>query len=158
MNKEGATTNNHLFQNSYLLNDTKEENLTPAENTEYERIKHELLNLLELRKSAIVAYAAPKGSGKSTIIRKIKNDKKLNRATVIKSSEIWQYSNPDTAWEDFAISIIANKEREKKKIVTQIHDGAIRLSTVFLMVILSILFVASKLILYLTEEKTQFCA
>lgn len=77
------------------------------------RIKHELSNLLNLRKSAIVAYAAPKGSGKSTIIRKIKNDKQLNKATVIKSSEIWQYSNPDTAWEDFAISIIANKEKEK---------------------------------------------
>lgn len=72
MSKEETIANNHLFQNSYLLDDTKEEKLTPAENTEYERIKHELLNLLKLRKSAIVAYAAPKGSGKSTIIRKIK--------------------------------------------------------------------------------------
>lgn len=156
MNKDETIANNHLFQNSYLLDDTKEEKLTPAENTEYERIKHELLNLLKLRKSAIVAYAAPKGSGKSTIIRKIKNDEKLNYTSIIKSSEIWQYSNPDTAWEDFAVSIIANREREKKKLVTQIHDGAIRIPTVFLIVILSILFVASKFILYSIKEKLNF--
>ena len=37
MNKEEVAANNYLFQNSYLLDDTKEEKLTPAENTEYER-------------------------------------------------------------------------------------------------------------------------